>query len=137
MTLIYYGLFFIYGFLTGFWTLLILIRRDQRMTNEQEIDGNEVVVVTGTELELGTVVATSNLQDRLGDKAHRLLPKIIARHSAGDWGDVCDEDAKMNDAALNTECRIMSVYKVQDDLEIWAITEADRSSTTLLLPEDY
>jgi hypothetical protein len=137
MTLIYYGLFFIYGFLTGFWTLLILIRRDQRMTNEQEIDGNEVVVVTGTELELGTVVATSNLQDRLGDKAHRLLPKIIARHSAGDWGDVCDEDAKTNDAALNAGCRIMSVYKVQDDLEIWAITEADRSSTTLLLPEDY
>lgn len=137
MTLIYNGLFFLYGFLAGFWTLLILIRRDQRMANEQEIDGNEVVVVSGTEFDLGTVVATSNLQERLGDKAHRLLPKIIARHSAGDWGDVDPEDAKMNDAALNTDCRIMSVYKVQDDLEIWAITEADRSSTTLLLPEDY
>ena len=137
MTFIYNGLFFIYGFLAGFWTLLILIRRDQRMTSEQEIDGNEVVVVTGTEFELGTVVATSNLQERLGDKAHRLLPKIIARHSAGDWGDVSPEDAKMNDAALKTDCRIMSVYKVKDDLEIWAITEADRSSTTLLLPEDY
>ena len=137
MTLIYNGLFFLYGFLAGFWTLLILIRRDQRMKSEQEIDGNEVVVVTGTAFELGTVVASSNLQKRLGDKAHRLLPKIIARHSAGDWGDVCDEDAKMNDAALTTECRIMSVYKVKDDLEIWAITEADRSSTTLLLPEDY
>jgi len=137
MTLVYNGLFFLYGFLAGFWTLLILIRRDQRMTNEQEIDGNEVVVVTGTAFDLGTVVATSNLQERLGDKAHRLLPKIIARHSAGDWGDVCDEDAKMNDAALTTDCRIMSVYKVKNDLEIWAITEADRSSTTLLLPEDY
>lgn len=137
MTLVYNGLFFLYGFLAGFWTLLVLIRRDQRMTREEEIDGNEVVVVTGTAFELGTVVASSNLQQRLGDKAHRLLPKIIARHSAGDWGDVCDEDAKMNDAALTTDCRIMSVYKVKDDLEIWAITEADRSSTTLLLPEDY
>lgn len=107
------------------------------MNDEESIVGNEVVVVTGTKFDLGTVVATSNLQDRLGDKAHRLLPKIIARHSAGDWGDVCDEDAKMNDAALATGCRIMSVYKVKDDLEIWAITEADRSSTTLLLQEDY
>ena len=107
------------------------------MTEKEEIDGNEVVVVTGTEFDLGTVVVTSNLQERLGDKAHRLLPKIIARHSAGDWGDVCDEDSKMNDAALKTDCRIMSVYKLKDDLEIWAITEADRSSTTLLLPEDY
>jgi len=137
MTLIYNGLFFVYGFLAGFWTLLILIRRDQRMASEQEIDGNEVVVVTGTAFDLGTVVATSNLQQRLGDKAHRLLPNIIARHSAGDWGDVCDEEAKINDEALKTDCRIMSVYKVKDDLEIWAITEADRSSTTLLLPEDY
>jgi|11_taG_2_1085331.scaffolds.fasta_scaffold25443_2 hypothetical protein len=137
MTLIYNGLFFVYGFLAGFWTLLILTRRDQRMASEQEIDGNEVVVVTGTAFDLGTVVATSNLQQRLGDKAHRLLPKIIARHSAGDWGDVCDEEAKINDEALTTDCRVMSVYKVKDDLEIWAITEADRSSTTLLLPEDY
>ena len=137
MELLYALLVFVYGFLAGFWTLLILTRRDQRMTSEEEIDGNEVVVVTGTAFELGTVVASSNLQQRLGDKAHRLLPKIIARHSAGDWGDVCDEDAKMNDAALTTDCRIMSVYKVKDDLEIWAITEADRSSTTLLLPEDY
>lgn len=107
------------------------------MAEEQEIDGNEVVVVTGTEFELGTVVATSGLQEKLGDKAHRLLPKIIARHSAGDWGDVDPEDAKMNDAAVNSDCRIVSVYKIKDDLEIWAITEADRSSTTLLLPEDY
>ena len=108
------------------------------MTREEEIDGNEVVVVTGTAFELGTVVASSNLQQRLGDKAHRLLPKIIARHSAGDWGDVDDEEAKINnDAVVNADVRIMSVYKLKDDLEIWAITEADRSSTTLLLPEDY
>lgn len=107
------------------------------MTREEDIDGNEVVVVTGTAFELGTVVASSNLQQRLGDKAHRLLPKIIARHSAGDWGDVCDEDAKINEAALKNDCRIMSVYKIDDSLSVWAITEADRSATTLLLPEDY
>ena len=107
------------------------------MENEQNIVGNEVVVVKGTEIELGTVVVTANLQERLGDKAFRLIPNIIARHSAGDWGDVDPEDAKMNDAAVKSGCRIMSVYKLKDYLEIWAITEADRSSTTLLLPEDY
>jgi len=135
--LLYALLVFAYGFLAGFWTLLILIKKERYMSSENEMDGNEVVVVTGTAFDLGTVVATSNLQQRLGDKAHRLLPKIIARHSAGDWGDVCDEEAKINDEALTTDCRIMSVYKVKEDLEIWAITEADRSSTTLLLPEDY
>ena len=107
------------------------------MSDEQEIDGNEVVVVTGQAFELGAVVATTALQEKLGDKAHRLLPKIIARHSAGDWGDVCDEDAKINEAALKNDCQIMSVYKIDDSLSVWAITEADRSSTTLLLPEDY
>jgi len=107
------------------------------MESEQEIVGNEVVVVKGTEIELGKVVVTANLQEHLGDKAFRLIPNIIARYSAGDWGDVDPEDAKMNDAAVKSGCRIMSVYKLKDDLEIWAITEADRSSTTLLLPEDY
>lgn len=137
MTLIYNGLFFLYGFLAGFWTLLILMRRDQRMESEQDIVGNEVVVVKGTEIELGKVVVTANLQERLGSKAFRLIPNIIARHSAGDWGDVSPEDAKTNDAAVKSGCRIMSVYKLKDGLEVWAITEADRSSTTLLLPEDY
>ena len=107
------------------------------MESEQEIVGNEVVVVKGTEIELGTVVVTTNLQERLGSKAFRLIPNIIARHSAGDWGDVSPEDAKTNDAAVKSDCRIMSVYKLKDGLEVWAITEGDRSSTTLLLPEDY
>lgn len=137
MTVLYFIMCFVYGFCAGFLTLLVLIKRDKRMTDEQEIDGNEVVVVKGQAFELGAVVATSALQERLGDKAHRLLPKIIARHSAGDWGDVCEEDAKINEAALKNDCRLMSVYKIDDSLSVWAITEADRSSTTLLLPEDY
>tara|TARA_R110000824_G_scaffold136839_2_gene300692 strand:+ start:4625 stop:5038 length:414 start_codon:yes stop_codon:yes gene_type:complete len=137
MTVLYFIMCFVYGFCAGFWTLLVLIRRDKRMSDEQEIDGNEVVVVKGQAFELGAVVATSALQERLGDKAHRLLPKIIARHSAGDWGDVCEEDAKINEAALKNDCQLMSVYKIDDSLSVWAITEADRSSTTLLLPEDY
>jgi hypothetical protein len=71
---------------------------------------------------------------------------LIGRHMAGDWGDVCPEDAKTNEEALQEGGRLFSVYvlPVPDagstalaPVKIWIITEADRSVTTLLLPEEY
>ena len=94
------------------------------------------VVVNNQTLPLGKVVVTSNLQSKLGEKMDSLLPKLISRHSSSDWGDVCPEDAKSNDHAAANGGRVLSCYKL-DDVEIWAITEWDRSVTTFLLPEDY
>jgi len=61
---------------------------------------------------------------------------ILSRHQCGDWGDMDPDDKSANDSALNTETRIFSAYKF-DTVLLWIITEADRSATTILLPEEY
>lgn len=61
----------------------------------------------------------------------------IARHASGDWGDVCPEDKQANDDALQVDARLLSAYHSTDGLKFWIITEADRSITTVLLPEEY
>jgi hypothetical protein len=60
----------------------------------------------------------------------------LTRHINGDWGDLCDEDKKVNDEALTSRDRILSVYHI-GETKIYIITEADRSATTVLLPEEY
>jgi hypothetical protein len=63
---------------------------------------------------------------------------FLDRHVQGDWGDLDDEDRKLNDEALVDGSRIFSAYILKDGhTKIWCITEADRSSTCLLLPEEY
>jgi len=86
---------------------------------------------------LGTVVATPgsiSLLDELDVDANEL----ISRHQAGDWGDVDEHDREVNFYAVEHGERIFSVYRVGVSSEVvWIITEADRSITTLLLPEEY
>ena len=63
---------------------------------------------------------------------------LLNRHGTGDWGELGDEDKRSNNMAVTTDERILSAYTVgTDSTKIWIITEADRSSTTLLLPEEY
>jgi hypothetical protein len=61
----------------------------------------------------------------------------LARHAAGDWGDVCGEDGLTNDEALRSGARLLSAYRTCNGVKFWIITEADRSVTTILLPEEY
>ena len=61
----------------------------------------------------------------------------ISRHQSGDWGDVTAEDRRANDLALVQRTRILSVYHAANGTQFWLITEADRSSSCVLLPEDY
>lgn len=62
--------------------------------------------------------------------------RLLVRHVSGDWGQIDPEDKGLNEAALRDGARIMSVYKF-GDLTFWVITEADRSATTILLPDEY
>lgn len=62
---------------------------------------------------------------------------LLRRHLCGDWGDLCDQDKALNDDALQSHYRLFSAYEVAPHYRVWIITEADRSSTTVLLPEDY
>ena len=61
----------------------------------------------------------------------------IQRHQAGDWGDLTDDNRAANDRALAQGGRIVSAYQATNGTRFWLITEADRSTTTILLPEDY
>ncbi len=61
----------------------------------------------------------------------------LQRHQAGDWGDVGEHDRTANECALIESTRLWSVYHSANGLKFWIITEADRSVTTVLLPEDY
>lgn len=84
---------------------------------------------------LGRLVATPHALALL-EKAKLSTFALFARQERGDWGDVDIEDAMANEQALIYGGRLMSVYKLELGT-IWAITEADRSATTLLLPEEY
>jgi hypothetical protein len=85
---------------------------------------------------LGQVVATPGALDALADAEELPLPYLI-RHARGDWGDLSPEDVRANDAACETGERLLSSYRLRDGTKLWIITEADRSSTCILLPEEY
>jgi hypothetical protein len=61
---------------------------------------------------------------------------LLARHATGDWGDLCAFDRRQNEIAWREGYRVLSSYPVGRKC-IWVITEADRSVTTILLPEEY
>ena len=65
------------------------------------------------------------------------LESDLRRHLRCDWGDLCEEDKKRNDLALKHGGRLFSAYTCTPNTRIWIITEADRSATTILLPEEY
>lgn len=84
--------------------------------------------------ELGRLLATPHALDILNpDDVHN----AVSRHSSGDWGDLCEEDLQANQFALDENLRLLSVYQDRSGTKFWIITEADRSATTVLLPEDY
>jgi hypothetical protein len=83
---------------------------------------------------LGRIVATPNALSQLGQPD---ILTAIQRHQAGDWGEVCPEDRAANDRALAEGARLLSVYHTTTGVRFWLITEADRSVTTVLMPEDY
>lgn len=63
--------------------------------------------------------------------------RFLARHFAGDWGDVDESDEIANNEALKDGSRLLSAYELRNGTRVWVITEADRSATTILLPEEY
>ena len=65
------------------------------------------------------------------------VAKAIKRHLSGDWGNVCQDDWAQNDWSTAHNARIISVYESTNGIRFWIITEADRSATTVLLPEEY
>ncbi len=84
---------------------------------------------------LGQIVATPGAMEVLNSTG---IPpdQLLVRHQNGDWGDVPSEDAKENELSVREGFRILSSYMVGND-KLWVITEADRSVTTILRPDEY
>lgn len=85
---------------------------------------------------MGCIVSTPGAIQALENAGHT-ASEFLVRHAIGDWGDLCDEDKASNDEAVVDDLRILSAYKLCDGTRIWIVTEADRSATTILLPEEY
>ena len=91
---------------------------------------------------LGDVVATNTVAALL---THEYLLQCLGRHSRGDWGCVCEEDAETNNAGVRGGGRILSAYPIDEtkpcegfgENTFWIITEWDRSVTTFLFPDEY
>jgi hypothetical protein len=86
-------------------------------------------------LPLGRVVATPAVLNLLGKSGGHPF-ELLARHATGDWGELCAFDRRQNEIALRDGLRVLSSYEFLAG-RVWIITEADRSVTTVLLPEEY
>ncbi len=84
----------------------------------------------------GQVVSTPAALDAI-EQSGQTPEFFLDRHVKGDWGCVCTDDQQANDDALVHGTRILSAYKTLKGVRLWIVTEADRSATTILLPEEY
>jgi len=85
---------------------------------------------------IGKLIATPGALSLL--ERHRINPlSLLGRHLQGDWGSVPDEDRAANDNALALGNRILSSYPLGEHEKVWVISEHDRSSTCILLPDEY
>ena len=85
---------------------------------------------------LGQCVATPGALAAL-EEAGQTPADFLNRHVCGDWGEIHPADKGMNEQALTDEARVFSVYRTSKGEKVWVITEADRASTCILLPDEY
>ena len=92
--------------------------------------------------DLGQIVATQGALAVLKDSNQSALPFLL-KHQSADWGEVCEDDKKLNDEAIahegdaDQQQRVLSAYRTAKNEKLWIITEWDRSVTTILLPDEY
>ena len=84
----------------------------------------------------GKLLATPGALDLL-DRTATNAAELLLRHQQGDWGSVPPEDVEANWRSLKDGSRLLSSYVLGQGERLWIITEADRSVTTLLLPDEY
>ena len=91
---------------------------------------------TITRFALGQTFITPGAEEAL-QIAGQTATEFLRRHMSGDWGELSDEDVRENEFSLKEGLRLLSAYQTGKGQKLWIITEADRSATTLLLPDEY
>lgn len=94
-----------------------------------------------TKFSLGQTLATPGALQAI-EESGQAPSDFIARHVSGDWGDLSEEDKRLNEISLKVGSRIFSVYRTANGVELWVITEGTdeagkRAATTIVLPEEY
>ena len=92
--------------------------------------------MSGVKFSPGSVVATPGVLEAFRTSGDDPLAYLI-RHVAGYWGEVDEHDRNENELSLQHGWRLLSAYTMSNGTKFWIITEADRSSTTFLLPDEY
>ncbi len=90
----------------------------------------------GARFALGETFITPGAQEAL-DIAGQTAIQFLRRHMSSDWGEVSEDDAQQNELSLREGFRLLSAYRTVKGQKLWIITEADRSATTILLPDEY
>lgn len=92
------------------------------------------IIIPSGRFSLGLIVFTPALVEVVSREDSAFA---VIRHCLCDWGDVSPEDREANERALKSGRRLFSVYHDRNGVAFWIITEANRSATTVLLPDDY
>ena len=93
-----------------------------------------------SKFKLGTTAFTRRVNDRVAEDSNfsQFVLLALLKYKRGDWGDMSEDDKQANDEAVTEGDRILAAYTYpMDGTKIWIITEADRSATTVLFPDEY
>jgi len=110
---------------------------------ERRVKTDTLFVINAT-FDTGQLMASRGVYDLACENPDfaKFVQQSLNRHVKGEWGDVDEEDKLANDLALKQGTRLLSAYN--DDrfpkngvANIWIITEADHSATTILFPDEY
>ena len=90
-------------------------------------------------INMGRLLMTRGVNDQVAENEAfaKFAMSSLTRHRRGDWGDLTEEDKQENELSLKKGYRLLSAYETQELPKIWIITEADRSATTILFPDEY
>lgn len=113
------------------WTVL-----DDDMASQEDASAGLETVVLETTFPIGRLLATPGALSALERGGHTPT-EFLARHVLRDWGELDEHDRRANHYAADHNERLLSAYSMADGTRLWIITEADRSATTMLLPEEY
>lgn len=94
---------------------------------------------TESKFPIGQLVVTRGVNDRIAEDIDfaRFVCESLQRHMDGDWGNIGEQDKQENEFSLDKHLRLLSAYDQEGLPRIWIITEADRSATTVLFPDEY
>jgi len=90
-------------------------------------------------IDMGRLLMTRGVNDLVSEDETfaKFVMDSLTRHRRGDWGDLTEEDKQENELSLKEGYRLLSAYESERLPKIWIITEADRSATTILFPDEY